>query len=150
MEGIITVQDSRENLNQMKQWRAKEATKIAKNQKVENTIDNIVDVAKSVVSFAGTAATVALTVCQVDGPFGEALAVAATPGLVQAVESSRTLLKGIFVNKDVNQIRASMSDVVGNVKNISIPDKNMAQTVQVIGSNAKNDSNVYNNQDMVK
>ena len=141
MEGVITIKDSRENLNQMQEWRRKEASKIIKNQKTENTIDTVVDVTKSVVSFAGTVATIAMTICPLDGPAGELAVMAATPTLVQAVESSRNLLKGIFVNRDFKQIQAAMSDIQSNVKNITIPDRNMAQTVR---------QNSFENVDMVK
>ena len=103
MEGIITVQDSRENYNKMQEWRAKEAATISKNQQLENKIDNVIDGVKSVVTFAGTAATIALAVCPVDGPVGETLTALATPALVSAVEASRGLLKGLLVNHDLNQ-----------------------------------------------
>ena len=139
MEGIITLKYSRKNLDKMKFWRKCEASKVVDYQKREENIDKFVNITKGVVSFAGTAATVALSVCPLDGPFGEIATVAATPALVQAVESSRGLLKGMFVNKDSNQIQAAMTDLQSNVKNITIPDRNIAKTVSV------NDLDLANN-----
>ena len=144
MEGVITIQDSREHLTEMQQWRLNEAMKVNKNLKAEKTIDTIVDVAKTVVSVAGTVATVAMMICPLDGPAGELATMAATPGLVNAVESSRTLLKGIFVTKNTDEIRAAISDVAQNVKNISIKDRNLVQNQPV------NMNNLTENVEMTK
>ena len=124
MEGVITISDSRENLERMKEWRRKEATKVIN----QNNTENIIDITKSVVSVAGAVATVVMTICPFDGPLGETATILATPALVQAVESSRNLLKGIFVNKDRTQITAAIADLKQNVQEISVIDKNLVKT----------------------
>ena len=128
MEGVITISDSRENLERMKEWRRKEATKVINQNNTENIIDNVIDITKSVVSVAGAVATVVMTICPFDGPLGETATILATPALVQAVESSRNLLKGIFVNKDRTQITAAIADLKQNVQEISVIDKNLVKT----------------------
>ena len=129
LEGIITIQDTRENLDKMKEWRSREASKIINQNNTEIIIDNIVDVTKSVVSFAGTVATVVMAICPFDGPAGEIATMLATPALVNAVEAGRGLLKGVFVSHDREQITASIADLRGNVKEISAIDKNMVRNV---------------------
>lgn len=128
MEGIITVKENRETYDAMKEWRKNEALKMTKNEKTENKIDQIVDITKSVVGVVGSVVTIALTICPLDGPAGEIAFGAATAAAVQAVESSRNLLKGIFVNKDPGQIAAAIADLQQNVKDITIADRNTAKT----------------------
>ena len=131
MEGVITVDASREELERLKAWRAEQAKKVVNKSNAETIIDKVVDVTKCVVGVAGTIATVVLAICPLDGPAGEIATIAATPSLVAAVESSRNLLKGIFVEKSPEQITAAMADLKGNVKDISIRDVNLLKTKKV-------------------
>lgn len=135
MEGIITIKDTKENLEKLKQWQKDKIKQITNNP--EKSIDKAVDVTKSVVTFAGTTATVVLAVCPLDGPVGEIATMLATPALVKAVESSRDVLKSIFVTKDRNQITASIADLKGNIKDISVIDKNMVQTEEELNMQGK-------------
>ena len=131
MEGVITIQDSRSNVDALKSWRAKEVATLSRSAKNENKIDNAVNITKSIVSIAGTIATIVMSLCPVDGPVGDTLTVLAKPQLVGAVEASRGLLKGAIVNNDIKQVKASLADVMGNVKEISVKDWNIVQTVGV-------------------
>ena len=97
-----------------------------KMQKKEKIIDTAVDVTKFAVNVAGTALTVAATVCPVDGPAGEMAIAAATPALAKAVENCRPLLKGA-VNKDMSQVNAAMADLNGNVQNFVMKDANLVK-----------------------
>jgi hypothetical protein len=137
MEGIITVDASREEVARLKEWRAEEAKKVANKSNTETVIDRVIDITKCVVGFAGTVATVVLAICPLDGPAGEIAAIAATPGLMAAVESGRDLLKGIFVEKNPEQINAALADIKGNVKDISIKDVNLLKTKKVSDETAK-------------
>jgi hypothetical protein len=137
MEGIITVDASREEVERLKAWRAEQAKKVANKSNAETIIDRVFDITKCVVEFAGTVATIALTICPLDGPAGEIAMVAATPGLVAAVESGRKLVKGVFVEKDTEQISAALADIKGNVKDISIKDINLLKTKKVSDETAR-------------
>lgn len=137
MEGIITVDASREEVERLKAWRAEQAKKVASKSNTETVIDRVIDITKCVVGFAGAVATVVLAVCPLDGPAGEIAAAAATPGLVAAVESGRGLLKGIFVEKNPEQINAALADLQGHVKDISIKDVNLLKTKKVSDETAR-------------
>ena len=144
MEGVITVDASREELERLKAWRREQAKKVVNKSAAETIIDKVIDVTKCVVGVAGTVATVALAICPLDGPAGEIATMAATPALVGAVESGRNLLKGLFVEKDPNQISSALADLNGNVKNISIKDVNLLKTKKV--TQVANDKPINNNQ----
>ena len=131
MEGVITVEATREELDRLKEWRAEQAKKVANKSSAESVIDTVIDVTKCVVGFAGAVATVVLAICPLDGPAGEIATIAATPSLVAAVESGRSLLKGLIVEKNPEQISAALADIKGNVKDISIKDINLLKTKKI-------------------
>ena len=62
MEGIITVDASREEVERLKAWRAEQAKKVASKSNTETVIDRVIDITKCVVGFAGAVATVVLAV----------------------------------------------------------------------------------------
>lgn len=128
MEGVITVQETRSDVDALKDWRNKEAQRIIQQNNTEKIIDKVAEVTKTVVGIAGTVATVILSVCPVDGPFGELATVLATPALIKAVDAGKDLLKGIFVKKDTNQINAAMASLSGDIKDITIADKDYVKT----------------------
>ena len=127
MEGIITVKDTRENLTAMQQYRKFEAEKIAKSLNGEKIIDAIMDGLKFIVSVAGMVLTVITKFFP--GKVDDLAVILGQPAILNAIESARGALKGIFVSKDNDQIHAALVDFNGNVKDISIKDTNLAQTV---------------------
>ena len=129
MDGIITMKGSREIVEKLKAWRAKAASDASKEEKKESTIDTAVDVTKIFVKAVGNAVTMTLSICSLGGTLGKALVALTKPAFVKAVESSRGLLKAAYVTKDSEQIKAVMADVYGNVKEISIKDEDLVQTV---------------------
>ena len=138
MEGVITVQASRDEVERLKAWKKEQVKEVTQKSGTEKVIDSAVDVAKCVVMFAGAVATVALMICPADGPFGEIACMAAQPALLKAVESCRGVLKGMFVDKNTEQITAAMADLSGNVKDISIKDTNLIKTKSVSAPEDKN------------
>ena len=54
----------------------------------------------------------------------------AQPAILNAIESARGVLKSVFVSKDNGKINAALVDFSGNVKNITIKDKNIVETVK--------------------
>ena len=128
LEGIITVKDTRQNLTAMQELRKQEAQRIVSSLNGENIIDSIVDGVKTVVTVAGTVLNVVTKF--IPGKADDLALILAQPAILNAIEASRGLLKGIFISKDVNQITASLVDVAGNVKDITIKDTNLVETVK--------------------
>ena len=128
LEGIITVKDTRQNLTAMQEIRKQEAQRIVSSLNGENIIDSIVDGVKTVVTVAGTVLNVVTKF--IPGKADDLALILAQPAILNAIEASRGLLKGIFISKDVNQITASLVDVAGNVKDITIKDTNLVETVK--------------------
>ncbi len=129
MEGIITVKDTRENLDAMQQYRKYEAERIQKSVTGESIIDAIIDSIKAIVTIAGMVLTVITKFFP--GKADDLAVILAQPALLGAIESARGALKSVFVSRDNKQITAALVDFAGNVKNITIPDKNVAQNVDV-------------------
>ena len=128
MEGVITVQDTRETLDAMREFQKNEVVTKANQVGPGGMIDGITDTIKTAVSVAGS--VLSMIACFVPGgKIATAATIAAQPAILGAIEAGKNLLKGIFVNQDQEQIRASMSDLAGNVQNISIRDVNLAKTV---------------------
>ena len=144
MEGIITIQDKRENLNAMQQYRKYEAEKIVKSVNGESLIDTIIDGIKTIVSVAGMVLTVITKFFP--GKLDDIAVILAQPAILNAIESARGVLKGVFISKDNGKINAALADFNGNVKNITIKDTNLVDTVkdkaavkiQQVGTNIKN------------
>ena len=127
MEGIITIKDKRENLDAMQQYRKYEAEKIRKSVTGESLIDTIIDGIKAVVTIAGMVLTVITKFFP--GKLDDLAVILAQPAILGAIESARGVLKSVFISKDNKQITAALVDFGGNVKNITIPDKNIVTTV---------------------
>ena len=128
MEGVVTVKDTRANLDAMQIYRQNEAVKIAQALSAEGIIDSVADTAKTVVTVAGSVLT--LVTKFFPGKVDDIAHAIAQPAVLSLIEASRNLLKGIFVNKDQEQICASMSDLSGNIQNITIRDTNIVETVR--------------------
>ena len=128
MAGIITIKESRHHVAAMKAWGAKMWAAISNSLNSEEKVDYAVNTTKSIISIAGTIATIIMTICPVDGPIGEILIALATPQLVKAVDASRGVLKGA-VNSNPQQVTAALADVLGNVKEIFIRGKGIAKAV---------------------
>lgn len=128
MEGIITVKDTRENLNAMQQYRKYEAEKIAKSVTGEGIIDTIIDGLKFIVTVAGMVLTVVTKFFP--GHADDLAVILAQPAILNAIESARGVLKSVFVSKDNGNISAALVDFAGNVKNITIKDTNLVETVK--------------------
>lgn len=128
MEGIITVKDTRENLNAMQQYRKYEAEKIAKSVNGEGIIDAIIDGLKFIVSVAGMVLTVITKFFP--GHVDDIAVILAQPAILKAIESARGVLKSVFISKDNGEIRAALVDFSGNVKDISIKDTNLVETIK--------------------
>ena len=125
--GIITIKDTREHLDAMQQLRAAEAEKIMKRVNGETLIDTICDWIKSIVTIAGMVLTVITKFFP--GKADDLAVILAQPAILTTIEAARGALKSIFVSKDSKQITAALVDFSGNVRNITIPDKNVVTTV---------------------
>ena len=128
MEGVITIKDTREHVDAMHEMQKSEVASKANQAGPGGIIDGIADTIKTIVSVAGSALSIA-TCFIPGGKIAGAATIMAQPAIVGAIEAGKNLLKGIFVNHDQEQICASMSDLAGNVQNISIRDVNLARTV---------------------
>jgi hypothetical protein len=128
MEGIITVKDTRENLNAMQQFRQSEAIKIAKSLSTEGVIDTIADGVKTVVTTAGLVLNVVTKFFP--GKLDDIAVAVAQPAIVSVIDAGRNLIKGILVNKDQQQIVASITDLSCNAKEITIKDSNLVETLK--------------------
>ena len=129
--GIITIQENRENLNAMHEWRREEIAKMhekCEGKLTEEKIDKIVDTVEVVLGVVSTGATVAVKVWP--GATGKAVAAGialASTGLLALTEPSREFLKATFVKKDPKSIIAAMTNVSKATSNISITDKDIAR-----------------------
>lgn len=128
MEGVITIQDKRENLEAMKQWR-NEATKKVMSENTKETINTVLDVAKVTTMAVGTVATIVAALSP--APVLSPIIAKASASLVGVIEGSKILLKGGNRDIGVNQITASLADFQGNIKDISIRDNNLVQSGQL-------------------
>ena len=128
MEGIITIKDTRENLTAMQQYRKYEAEKIVKSINGEGIIDAIIDGIKTIVTVAGMVLTVITKFFP--GHVDDIAVILAQPAILNAIESARGLLKSVFISKDNGMINAALVDLHGNVKDISIKDTNLVDTVK--------------------
>lgn len=128
MEGVITIQDKRENLEAMKQWR-NEATKKVMSENTKETINTVLDVAKVTTMAVGTVATIVAALSP--APVLSPIIAKASASLVGVIEGSKILLKGGNREIGVNQITASLADFQGNIKDISIRDNNLVQSGQL-------------------
>ena len=128
MEGIITIKDTRENLNAMQQYRKYEAERISKSVTGEGIIDTIMDSLKFIVTVAGMVLTVITKFFP--GHVDDIAVILAQPAILNAIESARGVLKSIFISKDNGQIQAALVDFSGNVKDITIKDTNLVETVK--------------------
>ena len=128
MEGIITIKDKRENLTAMQQYRKYEADRIAKKLNGESIIDAIIDGVKCIVSVAGMVLTVITKFFP--GHADDLAVILAQPAILNAIESARGVLKSVFVSRDNGEIKAALVDFSGNVKDISIKDTNLVETVK--------------------
>lgn len=128
MEGIITVKDTRENLNAMQQYRKREAEKIVKSVNGEGIIDTIIDGLKFNVNVAGMVLTVVTKFFP--GHVDDLAVTLGQPAILNAIESARGVLKSVFVSKDNDEIRAALTDFGSNVKDITIKDRNLVETVK--------------------
>ena len=128
MEGIITVKDTRENLNAMQQYRKYEAEKIVKSVTGEGIIDTIIDGLKFIVTVAGMVLTVITKFFP--GHVDDLAVILAQPAILNAIESARGVLKSVFVSKNNGEISAALVDFAGNVKDITIKDTNLVDTVK--------------------
>ena len=128
MQGVVTIKDTRENLNAMQQYRKYEAEKIAKSVTGENIIDTIIDGIKSIVTVAGMVLTVITKFFP--GKADDLAVILAQPAILNAIESARGVLKSVFISKDSGQISAALVDFSGNVKDITIKDTNLVDTVK--------------------
>ena len=128
MEGIVTIKDTRYTLTAMQQYRKYEAEKIVKSITGEGLIDTIIDGIKTIVTVAGMVLTVITKFFP--GKADDIAVILAQPAILNAIESARGVLKSVFISKDNGQINAALVDFHGNVKDITIKDTNLVQTVK--------------------
>ena len=128
MEGIVTIKDTRENLNAMQQYRKYEAEKIVKSVTGEGIIDTIIDGLKFIVTIAGMVLNVVTKFFP--GHVDDIAVILAQPAIINAIESARGVLKSVFISKDHGEIKAALVDFGGNVKDITIKDTNLVETVK--------------------
>ena len=124
--GIITVRDRRENLVNMQQFRNHEAQQVINPEQI---IDNIANGLNFVVNVSGTILNVVTKI--IPGKLDDIAVAIAQPAVIGAIEAGRNLCKGLFVNKDAEQIASSFADLAGNVTDISIRDTNLVETLQI-------------------
>ncbi len=141
MEGVITVKETRSNLTGMQQIRSQEAQKIANALSTEQIIDNVANGITFVVNTVGTVMNVVTKFIPLPGEIDDIAVAIAQPALVGAVEAARNFFKGILVNHDREQIQASITDLAGNVQNITIRDTNLNQMVEQRRAQKKNPHN---------
>ena len=126
MEGVITVKDSRQNLEAMQKWR-NEATKTVQQENLKNGFQNVaniaLDVAKIGTLAVGSVATVVAALSP--APVLSPVIAKASMALAGAVEGSKQLLNGVSREEGLQQITASLSDLRGSVKDVSIRDRNI-------------------------
>lgn len=146
MEGILTVQDTRQNLNNMKEWR-NEAVKTVKQQTMSDNTKNILnvvcDVAKIATLAVGAVATVVAAVSP--APVLSPVVAKVSASVVGIVEGSKALLNGAPREEGVEKITASLSDLKGNIKDVSIRDKNIIKSAQLETVNMGNTNTVEQN-----
>ena len=124
--GIITVQDTRENLMNMQQFRNNQVQQVINPEQI---IDDVANGLSFVVNVAGTVLNVATKI--IPGKLDDIAVAVAQPAVIGAIEAGRNFFKGVFVNKDAEQISSSFADLAGNVMDISIRDTNLVETLQV-------------------
>ena len=97
VEGTIVLEENRSVIDKFRFWYKENIIDTNKAQEFEEKMDKGIEIAKTAVYVTGGVATVILAICPVDGPVGEAIAIAATPLLAKVVEAGATLIKDTVI-----------------------------------------------------
>ncbi|MDD2378144.1 MAG: hypothetical protein PHD10_05135 [Bacilli bacterium] len=133
MSGTIIIQEPRKTKEKFSSWYEKKFIETGKSKDFEEKFDQAINVATQSVVVAGSAATVALIFCPVDGPFGELCTIAATPVLAKLVEECGKLLKKVVI-KDIKRdlIEGTIVQKDGSSESVIIPDGNIVEDAKNI------------------
>ena len=122
MEGIITIKDSRKQLNDFKEWR-NEAIKTVNREKTRYTAMEVCDVARLVVTGVGAVATVVTALSP--APFLAPIVAKSAAALAAGLTVGKFSITHTTEKEKVKKIEARLTDLEGNSKDISIDDVNM-------------------------
>lgn len=128
MEGTLVLQEQRNVVDNFRNWYKEKLVDTGKTAKFEETIDKRINLERKMIKVAGTAATVILTICPLDGPFGEIAAALATPALVKLVEAKGEIMKKSIIGGK-RRIEADYLGVDGKSKKVEIPDGNIVENI---------------------
>lgn len=129
MQGTIAISEPRSVKENFKKWYQAKVIDSGKGAKFEEMIDKKIKLETKVIKVAGITATVILTFCPLDGPFGEIAAALATPALVKLVEARGEIMKKAIVGNK-RKIEADYLGVDGSSKKVEIPDGNIVKNVK--------------------
>ena len=135
----VTIKDSRENLNKMKDWRNQATAEVLK-QKVTSAVLNVLPYLKTACYIAGGIATVVAGV--VATPAASPIVAKASFAVAGALDGVSTLLNSETKEEQsqgVEQIKAAVVNLQSEIKDVSIADKDI---IKMKKAEEKNDNRI--------
>ncbi len=129
MQGTILLQEQRGVVDNFRKWYKEKLVDSGKAARFEEIVEKRVEFEKKMIKVAGTTATIILTLCPLDGPFGEIAAALATPALVKLVEAKGEITKKSVIGGK-RKIEADYLGVDGSSKKVVIPDGNIVENIE--------------------
>lgn len=138
MEGTIVIQEPRSVIDKFAAWYREKLIETGKSANFEERVDKTVDVVTKVVYSVGTVATVVLGICPLDGPFGEIIAIAATPLLAKLVEQGGKIFKKVVIGEvKRNLIEGHIVGQDGSSKAVVLPDGDVVEDAKNLGESIR-------------
>ena len=97
MASTVVIEEKRSVIEKFRNWYKEKYIDTGKAKEFEEKFDKGIETTKNVVYVVGGIATVALAILPADGPFGELIALAATPAFAKAVEAGGNILKDVVI-----------------------------------------------------
>lgn len=114
--------------------------KTGKSAQLEEKIEAYAKKKKRVIKIAGTIATVALTICPADGPFGEICTALATPGLCALVDIATNIQKKMLIagKREAEKLFLNVDGSSGNVEAYNLENGKVVSDLKDLMENLDN------------
>ena len=124
MEGVLTVKETRENVQSMEKWRNDAAKEVAAQNNV-GVLNTVIDITKITCMVVGAVATVVAGV--VATPAASPVVAKAAFAVSGALDGARMLLNGQSRDEGMQKISAALTNINGETKDVSVKDNDIAK-----------------------
>lgn len=121
MNGTLVVEEERIIIDNLKNWYKEKIIDTGISAKFEDAVNIWSKIDAGIVAVAGTVATIALTICPLDGPLGEICSALATPGLTALANIKGKVVKNAVVGVK-RKIEGTFIGETGQSEKIEIPE----------------------------